>query len=192
MNLIKNTLKKTRTEKFTFVIFLSTYIFLFSCNKNKKNSHSINDNIPKKIFFKVNILSKENGIKYHIYSPIVKEYKYYTIFPNGFELFIYENNIKNKKNYNSINYIQANWVKITNKIFFHIKGNVKILSKNGYFLNTEEIFWNKKKKIFFNNVFTIISNDNGMVLYSKNGIEACNDLKNITLKNISGIVPIYF
>ncbi|WP_341654009.1 hypothetical protein [Blattabacterium cuenoti] len=105
----------------------------------KKNEKEV----PKNIFFKTNISYKEKGLlKFFIYSPVIKEYAFYTLFPNGLNLFIYD------KNTNQYTYISANWVKSIYKIFYHIKGNIKIMSYKGDILKTEEIFWDRKKKKF--------------------------------------------
>ncbi len=108
----------------------------------------------------------------------------HTLFPNGIKLFFYE------KYPNKYTYLSANWMKYTKKIFYHFKGNILIKNKNGDFLKSEEIFWNKKNKTIFNKKYTIIYCSNGTILYAKNGIEASDNLKKIRLKNISGIIPI--
>ncbi|WP_238784152.1 hypothetical protein [Blattabacterium cuenoti] len=64
------------------------------------------------------------------------------------------------------------------------------MSPDGYFLRTDEIFWDRKNKKIFNKKYTIISNSYGIVLHAKNGIEASEDLKKIRLKNISGTLPV--
>ncbi len=75
-------------------------------------------------------------------------------------------------------------------IFFHIKGNIKILTPNGYFFKTDEIFWDKNKKKIFNKKNVTISNLNGTILHAKKGIEMYNNLKNFKLKDISGVLPL--
>ncbi len=100
-------------------------------------------------------------------------------------MFIYDQNT------NKYTYISANWVKSIDKIFYHIKGNIIIMNYKGYFLKTEEIFWDRKKKKIFNKKYTtIISNSDNIILHATNGIEVSEDFKNIRLKNISGTLPI--
>ncbi|WP_238784770.1 hypothetical protein [Blattabacterium cuenoti] len=124
-----------------------------------------------------------------IYSPVIKEYASYTLFPNGFNLFIYDN-----KNTNKYIYLSADWVKSINKIFYHIKGDIKIMNPKGFFLKTEEIFWDRKDKRIFNKKYTKITfhsdKKDKIILYATNGIEATEDLKEIRLKNISGTLPV--
>ncbi|WP_238786127.1 hypothetical protein [Blattabacterium cuenoti] len=65
------------------------------------------------------------------------------------------------------------------------------MNYKGYFLKTEEIFWDRKKKKIFNKKYTtIISNSDNIILHATNGIEVSEDFKNIRLKNISGTLPI--
>ncbi|WP_185868971.1 hypothetical protein [Blattabacterium cuenoti] len=126
---------------------------------------------------------KENGLlKIFLYSPIIKDYTSYTLFPNGISLFIY--------NDDKYTYLKADWVKSIEGIIYHIKGNIKIINSNGFFIKTEEIFWNKKQKKIFNDKYTVISNLDGIMLHAINGIEASDDLKKIKLKNISGTFPL--
>ncbi|BBA17453.1 hypothetical protein [Blattabacterium cuenoti] len=159
-------------------------------NKNfiiKKNREGKKEDVPKKIFFKTNLFYKEKGfLKFFIYSPIVKEYAFYTLFPNGLNLFIYD-----KNTYNKYTYLRADWVKSIDKMFFHIKGNIIIMSHKGVSLKTEEIFWDRRKKKIFNKKYTkIIFHSKKMILYAINGIEASEDLKKIRLKNINGTFPV--
>ncbi|AGD98003.1 hypothetical protein BLBBOR_093 [Blattabacterium sp. (Blatta orientalis) str. Tarazona] len=70
----------------------------------------------------------------------MEEYPIYTLFPNGLQLFLYE---KGKDKYT---YLSANWVKSTEKFFYHLKGKIIIMNPNGDFLKTEEIYWNRKRK----------------------------------------------
>ncbi|WP_238784194.1 hypothetical protein [Blattabacterium cuenoti] len=141
--------------------------------------------MPKNIFIKTSILYKEKGLlKFLIYSSVIKEYDFYTLFPNGLNLFIYNNNA------NKYTYLSADWVKSIDKRFYHIKGNIEIMSPKGSFLKTEEIFWDIKNKRIFNKKYTTISNSDGMMLHAANGIEASEDLKEIRLRNISGTLPI--
>ncbi|WP_238783748.1 hypothetical protein [Blattabacterium cuenoti] len=146
---------------------------------NKKN------NKPHRTFTKIRISYKENGnIRFFIDSPIMEEYSFYTLFPNGIKLFLF---YEGKKKYI---YLSANWVKLTKEIFYNFKGQVIVMNSNGDFLKTEEIFWNKKSRKIFNNIPTIIYCNDGILLHAKNGIEASEDLKKINIKNISGIIPI--
>ncbi|ACY40123.1 hypothetical protein BLBBGE_091 [Blattabacterium sp. (Blattella germanica) str. Bge] len=130
--------------------------------------------IPQRIFIKTSVFYKEDGLlRIFMYSPLIKEYTSYTLFPNGFCLFIYENDA------NKYTYLKADWVKSIGKIIYHIKGNIQIMNSNGYFVKTEEIFWNRKQKKIFNEKYTMIYNSNGTILHAINGIEASDDLKKL-------------
>lgn len=158
-------------------------------NVNKKSLIKKNrerEKVPKNIFIKTSLFYKEKGLlKFIIYSPVIEEYAFYTLFPNGLNLLIYDQNT------NTYTYISADWVKSINKMFYHIKGNIKMMNPKGYFLKTEEIFWDRKNKKIFNKKYTtIIYNSDGIRLHATNGIEASEDLKKIRLKNINGTLPI--
>ncbi|WP_185860656.1 hypothetical protein [Blattabacterium cuenoti] len=142
--------------------------------------------LPKNILIQTRIFYKEEGyLKFTIYSPVIIEYDFYTLFPNGLNLFIYNKDTK------KCTYLSADWVKSIDQIFYHIKGNIKIMSPEGFLLKTEEIFWDRKNKKIFNKKYTtIVSNSDGIILHATNGIEASDDLKKIRLKNISGTLPV--
>ncbi|WP_238783787.1 hypothetical protein [Blattabacterium cuenoti] len=178
-------------KSFVKLFFLLVFFLFFSCTTEKKNFIKLIKNkkrkeIPHRIFLRTSILSKENGIpRLFMNFPIMEEYSISTLFPKGIQLFFFDK--KNTKEYISLT---ADWVKSTEKIFYHIKGNIRVVSSNGYFLKTDEIFWNRKQKKIFNNKCTIIYYPDGTMLRAMNGLEASDDFKNISLKNISGIIPI--
>ncbi|WP_223843724.1 hypothetical protein [Blattabacterium cuenoti] len=66
------------------------------------------------------------------------------------------------------------------------------MNSNGYFVKTEEVFWDKQQKKIFNEKYTMISNLDGIILHAINGIEASDDLKKIKLKNIRGTLPLIY
>ncbi|WP_185881845.1 hypothetical protein [Blattabacterium cuenoti] len=165
------------------------FFSLFSCYETKTKKEIFNKknrkDIPDRVFIRTSILYKEKGIvRFFIYSPIMEEYPIYTLFPNGLELFLYE------KGKNKYTYLSADWVKSTEKFFYHLKGNIIIMNPNGDFLKTEEIYWNRKYKKIFNNLSTVIYCSDGTILHAMNGLEASEDFKKIRLKNISGTFPI--
>jgi LPS export ABC transporter protein LptC len=56
-------------------------------------------------------------------------------------------------------------------------------------LNTEEIFWDEKNKRIYSNVFTKITNEEG-VFFGEKGFEADQDLENYKLIGSSGTVKV--
>lgn len=183
----KNTIIISKKLKSFISIFFLLFFSLFSCSETKKEilKKKNRKEIPYRVFIRTSILYKEKGlVRFFIYSPIMEEYPIYTLFPNGLQLFLYE---KGKDKYT---YLSANWVKSTEKFFYHLKGNIIIMNPNGDFLKTEEIYWNKKRKKIFNNLSTVIYCSDGTILHAMNGLEASEDFKKIRLKNISGIFPI--
>lgn len=55
-------------------------------------------------------------------------------------------------------------------------------------LKTSSIFWNIKKHIIYNYVPTKIYRSNGFLINAKNGIEGSDNLNNIILRNINGVI----
>ncbi|MBN1953256.1 MAG: LPS export ABC transporter periplasmic protein LptC [Bacteroidales bacterium] len=56
-------------------------------------------------------------------------------------------------------------------------------------LNTEELYWNKEKQILYSNVFTKITNEEG-VFYGEKGFESDQDFENYKLIGSRGTVNV--
>jgi LPS export ABC transporter protein LptC len=61
--------------------------------------------------------------------------------------------------------------------------------KTGEQLNTEELFWDRKKRTIYSHVFTKITNSDG-VYYGERGFEADQDFQNYKLIGSSGSVRV--
>lgn len=170
-------------KKRSFLIF----IFILAC---KAKSKSPSNHWIIREFISVNLISRESGfIKMELKTPQIKEFyldskeKIYTIFPKGIEVFFYKKDKKNKS------FLKASWAKFTEKDqIYEAKGNVILKNAQGDELKTSHIFWNKKEKKIYNEVFSEIYKANGSVLRAKNGLEGSDDLKKISLKNTDGAV----
>lgn len=55
-------------------------------------------------------------------------------------------------------------------------------------LKTSSIFWNKEKHKIYNYVPTKIYRSNGFLINAKNGIEGSDNLNDIILRNINGVI----
>jgi LPS export ABC transporter protein LptC len=72
------------------------------------------------------------------------------------------------------------------------KANDSVVAQNvltGERLDTEELFWDEKNKRIYSNVFTKITNEDG-IFYGEKGFEADQDLENYKLIGSSGTVKV--
>lgn len=72
------------------------------------------------------------------------------------------------------------------------KANDSVVAQNvltGERLDTEELFWDEKNKQIYSNVFTKITNEDG-IFYGEKGFEADQDLENYKLIGSSGTVKV--
>lgn len=72
------------------------------------------------------------------------------------------------------------------------KATDSVVAKNvltGERLDTEELFWDEKNKKIYSNVFTKITNEDG-IFYGEKGFQADQDLENYKLIGSSGTVKV--
>ena len=116
---------------------------------------------------------------------LIEEYGFrdtaYTVFSKGISLVYYESNKPNPGK------LTANYAKITPlKQLYEAKGNVVVITSDGDTIKSEMIYWNRKKKLIYSPVHTVISKFDHSTINAMGGIEASEDLKNYTLKNDNG------
>lgn len=107
----------------------------------------------------------------------------YTKFPDGLQLFVYNEQGEIESELNANEGTMAD-----NSDDLEVNGNVVIVNAKGEQLNTENLTWNKTdKKIRSDGFVKIFTNDE--VIYG-NGFEADENFTNYVIFNISGVVKI--
>jgi LPS export ABC transporter protein LptC len=109
----------------------------------------------------------------------------YYEFEEGIEVFFFDKNEELESTFSSgfANYYEKTslW-----------KANDSVVARNvqtGEQLTTEELFWDQKNKRIYSNVFTKITNEDG-VFYGEKGFESDQDLTNYKLIGSSGTVEV--
>lgn len=106
-------------------------------------------------------------------------------FPKGLVIHLYE---KSKNKY-KVSFVKAKWGKFIEKEnIYEIKGNVFIKNINMDVLKTSAIFWNINQHIIYNYVPTKIYRVDGFFIHAKNGIQGSDNLNNIILRNLNGVI----
>lgn len=73
-----------------------------------------------------------------------------------------------------------------NKIY--LRDSIKVISMRGDTLYCEDLWWDQNKELFYTDKFAK-QRSPGRKIDGKNGLEATQDLKKITFKNVEGVVP---
>lgn len=135
------------------------------------------------------IYSDSGKVKVQILAPFYKQFpnaeKPYMEFPDGMEVFFYNDSMKMESE------IRSDYaIYYTDEKLWHATGNVVAHKLNhGDALNTEELYWDEEKQLIYSDVYTKIQNQDG-TFYGKRGFEAFQDLSNWKLKGTSGTVNV--
>ncbi len=136
------------------------------------------------------IYSDSGKVKVQILAPSYKSYPHeerpYMEFPEGMEVFFYDDSLMIESE------IRSNYaIYYTEERLWHATGDVMAHRlTNGDALNTEELFWDEEKQLIYSDVYTKVQNGDN-ILYGKGGFEAQQNLNNWFLKGTSGeiVVP---
>ena len=181
---IKNTIQ-------LFVLILIVSIVFFSCENDIKQINAITERtvFPTQTAENLTVLRSDSGIiiarihadEIKVYSDIKEPY---TIFPKGLKVETFK---KFPKVESSIYAEYA--IYYDKKGLWIARSNVKTQNAKGEKLNTEELFWNEKKKIIYSDKFSKITTEDG-VLYGKNGFTADQNFSKWKLINTQGTVNV--
>lgn len=136
----------------------------------------------------VNVIYSDSGkVKVQILAPTYKQFpkseRPYMEFPDGMEVFFYNDSLKLESEIRSEYAIYYSEEKL-----WHATGNVEVQKFNsGDALNTEELYWDEEKQLIYSDVYTKVQNQDG-TFYGKRGFEAFQDFSNWQLKGSSGTV----
>lgn len=167
-------------------IFLKiSFIFIVSCEKHNMGIKNITlKSFPSKIMYNAEIIEKEFGeIRYHALSPIIKEYTYLKypviLFPRGIFIEFFNQKYKKKSGIISADYAKL----IELKKYYHICGNVIILTPKGDKIFAKSMFYLQDKKKFFTNDSVKILCFNKSIIYANCGLEVSDDFSFYKLFN---------
>ncbi len=188
-NRIKSAIKMKNSSVSSLIGLLCIFIALFSCDRKvPEMTKGKKTDFPNRSVIDANILFKDSGrVTMDMRSPLIEEYSLvdspYWLFPKGVDLDFYE------KGKDKPGYFQADWARLSNTTgLYEGKGNVIIVNDAGDSLKTEQLFWNKTKKLVFTSKEVYLISHSGDSLTAKNGLQASDDLQRYTLFNNKGYI----
>ena len=185
MGVINNGLKCLKVS----ILMLTLFVTLFSCDREVPVVRKdMKTNFPNRSLIDANILFKDSGkITMNLRSPLIEEYSLidspYTLFRKGLELDFYE------KGAEKPGFFRADWGKLSDKTgIYEGRGNVVIVTDEGDSVKSEQLFWDKNKKLIYSTKLVELIGKDGSKITAKNGIEAADDLQEYTLFNNEGYI----
>ena len=177
---------KKHILKISVVVFATT--LFFGCKDNLKNvqQFTITEFMPTGEADSIHLKYTDSGrVKTILVSPKMKEYSSvlhpFTEFPKYVHITLIHENGQS-------NYIEADYAKIYKETeVIDFRGNVKLTSHQGHFLETEQLFYDQKKEWFFTKQkFKFTAPGEGETLGM--GIDFSKDFQRIDFKNVNGII----
>jgi len=184
-------LKRAATIRKYFYLTLALTItdIILSC-ENKADSIANSDilNLPTLTVKKFSTVFADSGkIQMIMAAPLMESYENkeepYSEFRMGFDIIYYDG----KKD--SVGRVTSKYALYTNKKkLWELRDSVVVINfDSNYKIETEELFWDQQKDIFFNDRFLKFSSDD-QIVYG-NGFESDSRLNKRKIRNVSG--PIY-
>ncbi|MBQ0147528.1 MAG: LPS export ABC transporter periplasmic protein LptC [Flavobacteriaceae bacterium] len=168
---------------------LLVFFTLFSCERTAPViTKGLKTNFPNRSLIDANIIFKDSGkITMNLRSPLIEEYSLidtpYTIFRKGLELDFF-NDGSDKPGF-----LKADWGKLSDKTgIYEGRGNVVMITEDGDSVKSEQIFWDKNRKLIYSTKQVELIGKDGSKVTAKNGIEATDDLEKYTLFNNEGYI----
>jgi len=168
-------------------------LFIYSCRNDIEKIQALSDEmrLPAQSGKDIEVWYTDSGnLQLKFIAPLMKQFvkkeggSYYE-FINGIEVIFYDVAAKPESEITACYAIYYDDKKLW-------EGRDNVIAKNlktGELLETEQLFWDLEKKIVYSNVFTKITNTDG-VYYGEKGFEATQDMKKYKLKGSSGTVNV--
>ncbi len=168
-----------------YIVLIAISLFFVSCESNFKEVQKINysEFVPSGEANEIDLKYTDSGkIKSILISPKMLDYatvEYpFTEFPKGIKVTLYDN--KAKKTFIVSDYA----VTFKGSDIIDLKGNVKISSEAGQFLETEQLYYDQKNEWFFTQKKFKLTDPKG-VSYGE-GIDFGKDFKRVNSQKING------
>lgn len=185
IKIFKNYIKKNIVAVISVAIFFT----LQSCEEDiaKANDRNKNKNFPSRVIHNANIVQKDSGfVKIKFKAPILEEYEFidtpYIEARKGLYLEFFD-----KKKPKTPGTLRANYAKFIEKTeFYEAKGNVKVVNNEGQTFVMNSIYWDKKNRKMYTQDTVFLSDKEGNIFVSANGMEAKDDFSEYIFYNNSG------
>lgn len=168
--------------------FMISMLFFVACSQNIKKIVPYEDFSTKPTVTIKNFESSYkdyNKIKFLIRAPLMEKWDIYEkiVFPNGINLILFDDKTDTVVNLNC-DYAE-NYLKNRLWIF---KNNVEIVSKQGGFLKTSELYFSEAENKIYSLKIVELTDNEGNKIVGKDGFEANINFTYYEFKNVEGIL----
>ena len=175
----------------SLILVLAVSIFFTSCKSNDPEEiKALTEqlDVPTLTVEELETTMIDSGrIKHRLITPLLVRYENsdepYDDFPKGLHFLSYN---KNGEVSAQIKCNNARHYSKTN--LWELNNNVEAINEKGEILNTEQLFWDMKKKLIYSDKHVKITTKSDII--NGIGFESKDDLSNYTIKDITGIVEI--
>jgi LPS export ABC transporter protein LptC len=181
-------------EKKISILFIIVFaiIGLFSCENNIEvvKSLSAPDKVPDITMDNMETIYSDSAkVKGRVVAPVVDRYesgkKRCSEFPKGIHVYFYNDSLNVKAE------VIAKYAIYYDKPdLYEARNDVVVINTKGEKLNTEQLFWDRQKKIIYSKKYCRITMPDGMQQVGENGMMAKENFESWALYGGSGSVPI--
>ncbi len=175
----------------SLIFVLAVSVFFTSCKSNDPEEiKALTEqmDVPTLTVENLETTMLDSGrVKHRLITPLLIRYENtdepYDDFPKGLHFLSY------KMNGEISAQIKCNNARHYSKTdLWELNNNVEAINEKGEILNTEQLFWDMKKKLIYSDKHVKITTKSDII--NGIGFESKDDLSNYTIKNITGIVEI--
>lgn len=168
------------------LIFVFSILIIFSCENDLEvvNAFSSEEDMAMQSMKNSEIVFTDSGlIHVKITAPEINNYPMatepYLEFPNGFNIIFYDKTEKPETDLSAkygIYYSQLS--------LWEARDSVEVINKDGKILNTEQLFWDERKKLIYSNTFVKTTSPDEIIMGE--GFESNENFTLVKIKKIQG------
>ncbi|MGC4233220.1 MAG: LPS export ABC transporter periplasmic protein LptC [Niabella sp.] len=171
-----------------FIVFIAAIILCTSCENSESDIKALNTKSVQKdeAVMVESYLSQKGKVKAKLTSPLMLRIMAatfsdtpYVEFPKTLhvDFFNDEKTIESRLDSKYGKYFES-----LNKVY--LKDSVKVVSAKGDTLTCDDLWWDQDKQLFYTDRPATLKSLTALPIYGKNGLEATQDFKRITFKQV--------
>lgn len=163
-------------------------LIIFSCENDLEviNAFSNKGDMAMQTMKGSEIIITDSGfVQVKITAPVIMNFPMaeepYIEFPKGFHSIFFDSDEKPESD------LTANYgIYYTRKALWEARDSVEVINRNAEILNTEQLFWDEKKKLIYSNTFVKITRPEEII--TGEGIESNENFTRWKIKKIQGTI----
>lgn len=179
-----------KLRKYLLFVFILTSISSCENNIDTIKLFTSPENLPDLSMENVETIYSDSAkVKGRLTAPVLNRFdrdnKRYSEFPKGLRIYFYNDSTHVNAE------VSANYgIYHDDTELFEARNNVIVINTKQEKLNTEQLFWDRKKGIIYTQKYCRITTSNGLVQVGEHGMEAKENFENWRLFGASGTVDI--